>query len=248
MPAITGPKFLTGAEIRDSGTTQDVVGVLGSRAETADGRVFRAMEAAGSALVRGNLLQGPANVANHTNQVVGDNAAVNDMFINVDLGATLLSANQYADGFIVINDAAGEGIAYHVGGHAAAALSATSVRINLTEPVEVALTADTSEYTLHSIWRDVIQNPTTATNMVVGVADLAYAADNFFWGQVLGPVSVLQEASSASTVINGGVVGSDTTAGAVENTANGVTTHQEIGKALVANVDGEHNGLWLSIN
>src|SRR3990167_10189765 len=245
MPSITGPKFLTGSEIRDAGTTQDVVGVLGSRAETADGRVFRAMEVGGVALTRGNLLQGPANEANHINQVVGDAAAVNDMFINVDLGATALTANQYGDGFIVINDAAGEGIAYHVGGHAAASLSATSVRINLTEGVQVALTADTSEYSLHSIWRDVIQNPTTSTNMVVGVADFAYAINDYIWGQVLGVVSVLQEATSANTVIDGGVVGSDTTAGAVENTANGVTTHQEIGKAIVANVDGEHNGIWL---
>lgn len=247
MPAITGPRFLTGSEIRDAMTGQKDFGVLGSRAETLDGRIFRAMEVGAVALVRGNLLQGPANEANHINQVVGDAAAVNDMFISVDLGATALTADQYADGYMVMNDAAGEGICYHVGGHAAAALSATSVRINLTEPVEVALTADTSEYSLHSLWRNVIQSPTTATNVSVGVADFAYAINDYFWGQVFGPVSVLQEASSASTVIGGGVVASDTTAGAVENTANGVTTHQEIGRSLVANVDGEHNGTFLTI-
>ena len=247
MPAFTGPRFLTPSEIRDAVTGAKDFAPLGSRAETFDGRLFRAMEVGAVALTRGNLLQGPANEANHINQVVGDAAAVGDMFINVDLGATAVTANQYGDGYIVMNDAAGEGIAYHVGGHAAAALSATSVRINLTEPVEVALTADTSEYSLHSIWRDVIQNPTTATNICVGVADFAYAINDFFWGQVWGIASVLQEATSASTVINGGVVGSDTTAGAVENTANGVTTHKEIGKAIVANVDGEHNGVFLQI-
>src|SRR3990167_10460107 len=133
MPSITGPKFLTGSEIRDAGTTQDVVGVLGSRAETADGRVFRAMEVGGVALTRGNLLQGPANEANHINQVVGDAAAVNDMFINVDVGNTAALVNAYADGYIVMNDAAGEGIAYHVGGHVAQTGAGTSVRINLTD-------------------------------------------------------------------------------------------------------------------
>jgi len=246
MASITGPRLLTQSEIRDASTVQEHV--LGSRAETLDGRIFRAMEVGpDSALVRGNLLQGPANIANHTNQVVGDSASVGDMFINIDSGNTAALINAYADGFIVINDAAGEGIAYHVGGHAAWSGNATSVRINLTEPVEVALTADTSEYTLHSLWRNVIQSPTTATNVSVGVADFAYAVNEFFWGQVSGPVSVLQEASSASTVIGGGVVASDTTAGAVENTANGVTTHQEIGRALVANVDGEHNGIFLTI-
>ena len=203
MPSITGPKFLTGSETRVAGTTQDVVGVLGSRAETFDGRVYRAMEVGpDAALVRGNLLQGPANFANHINQVVGDAAAVNDMFINIDSGNTAALANRYADGYIVINDAAGEGIAYHVGGHAAWSGNATSVRINLTEGVKVALTADTSEYSLHSIWRNVIQNPTTATNMVVGVADFAYAVNEFFWGQVLGVASVLHEATSQVTLIN----------------------------------------------
>src|SRR3990167_7358004 len=227
MPSITGPKFLTGSEIRDAGTTQDVVGVLGSRAETADGRVFRAMEVGpDSALVRGNLLQGPANFANHINQVVGDAAAVNDMFINIDSGNTAALVNGYADGFIVINDAAGEGIAYHVGGHAAWSGNATSVRINLTEPVEVALTADTSEVSLHSIWRNVIQNPTTATNTAVGVADFAYAINDFFWGQVSGVTSVLQEATAAVSVVGGAYVPSDTTAGAVEITAQAVTALQ----------------------
>ena len=84
--------------------------------------------------------------------------------------------------------------------------------------------------------------------MVIGVADFAYAVNEFFWGQVLGVASVLQEATAQVTVINGGVVGSDTAAGAVENIANAVTTHQEIGKSIVVNVDEEHNGVWLSIN
>src|SRR3990167_1519618 len=169
MPSITGPKFLTGSEIRDAGTTQDVVGVLGSRAETADGRLFRAMEVGpDSALVRGNLLQGPANVADHQNRVIGDAAAVNDMFLTLDSGNTAALVNAYADGYAVIEDAAGEGIAYHVGGHAAWSGNATSVRINLTEPVEVALTADTSEVSLHSIFRNVIQHPTAATHTTVG--------------------------------------------------------------------------------
>src|SRR3990167_5909094 len=117
MPAITGPKFLTGSEIRDASSGQQEV--LGSRAETADGRLFRAMEVGpDAALVRGNLLQGPANVANHQNRVIGDAAAVNDMFITFDSGNTAGTANQYGDGYAVIVDAAGEGIAYHVGGHA----------------------------------------------------------------------------------------------------------------------------------
>ena len=248
MPSITGPVFLTGSEIRTSGTTQDVVGVLGSKAETLDGRVFRAMEVGGVALTKGNLLQGPANVADHQNRVIGDAAAVNDMFITFDSGATAGTANQYGDGYAVIVDAAGEGIAYHVGGHASWLSNATSVRINLTEPVKQALTADTSEVSLHSIWRDVIQNPTSATNTAVGVADVAYAINDYFWGQTRGVASVLQEMSGAASVVGGGFVPSDTTAGAVEITAQGVTALQEIGRALFIGADSEHQAVWLTID
>ena len=247
MPAITGPKFLTGSEIRDASTTQDAVGVLGSRAETADGRLFRAMEVGGSALTKGNLLQGPANVTGHTNRVVGDAAVAGDMFFTFDSASNGAVANLYGDGYAVCNDAAGEGIAYHIGGHAAWSASDTSVRINLTEPLETALTADTSEISLHSIWRNVIQNPTAATNVAVGVADVAYASNDYFWGQVWGVASVLQEMSGAASVIGGVLVPSDTTVGAVEITAQGVTALQEIGRALIVGVDEEHNGVFLTI-
>jgi|SRR3990167_2551393 len=246
MASITGPRFLTGSEIRDATTTQEHV--LGSRAETLDGRVFRAMEVGpDAALVRGNLLQGPANIANHINRVAGDAAAVGDMFLTIDSGNTAALINGYADGYAVVNDSTGAGIAYHIGGHAAWSGNATSVRINLTEPIEVALVADTSEVSLHSIWRNVIQNPVAATNLAVGVADFAYAVDNFFWGQVSGLASVLQEATAAVSVIGGAVVPSDTTAGAVEITAQAVTALQEIGRAAVVSVDGEWNAIWLTI-
>lgn len=246
MPAIVGPLFLTSKEIREESSVQE--GMLGQEAHVIGGRKFRYMEVGATALVKGNLLQGPANVANHINQVIGDAAAVGARSVNVDLGATALTVNQYAGGFLVLNDAAGEGIAHAVAGHAAADSSATSVTIHLHDPIDGALTADTSQYSLHSLWRDVIQNPTTATNIAVGVADVAYTINYYFWGQTWGPASVLQEATGASTVIGGGFVPSDTTAGSVEVTAQGVTAHQEIGRALVANVDGEHNGVFLTIS
>ena len=48
MPSITGPRFLSPAEIRVSTTTQDAV--LGGRVETMDGRIFRYARAGTSVL------------------------------------------------------------------------------------------------------------------------------------------------------------------------------------------------------
>src|SRR3990167_11445966 len=110
MPAITGPRYLTQGEIRDviaTATGQDSP-VLGSRAETLDGRIYRAMEVGATALVKGNLLQGPANVANHISRVVGDAAVAGDRFFTFDSGNTAGTVNQYAGGYAVCNDAAGE--------------------------------------------------------------------------------------------------------------------------------------------
>ena len=248
MPAITGPGFLSPSEIRDSITGEKDFTVLGSRRETFDGRVYRAMEVGAVALVRGNLLQAPANVSGHTNRVIGDAAAINDRFFTFDSATNAAVANQYGGGYAVMNDAAGEGIAYHIGGHAAWTASEASVRINIDEPLETALTADTSEVSLHSIWRNVIQCPTTLTNISVGVADMPYAINDFFWGQVEGICSVLQEMSGAASVIGGAVVPSDTTAGAVEITAQATTALLEVGQALIVGVDLEHNGIYLSVN
>lgn len=206
------------------------------------------MEVGATALVKGNLLQGPANVSGHTNRVVGDAASVGDMFVTFDSATNGASANDYADGFLVVNDAAGEGITYRISGHAAWAATDASVRINLSDPVDEALTADTSEISLHSIWRNVIQNPTAATNIAVGVADVAYAINDYFWGQTRGVASVLQEATAAVSVIGGAYVPSDTTAGAVEITAQAVTALQEIARALIVSVDGEHNGVFLTLD
>lgn len=246
MPAITGPRFLSPMEIRDTSTAQEAP--LGSLVETLDGRAFRYMEVGATALVRGNLLQGPANTSGHTDRVVGDAAAVGDMFVTFDSATNSGTADQYAGGYLVVNDAAGEGICYHIGGHATWTASETSVRINLTEPVEIALTADTSEISLHSLWRNVIQHPTAATNIVVGVSDGVPAINAFFFAQVRGVGSVLQEATAAVSVISGGLVHSDTTAGAVEITAQAITAEQEIGRALIVSVDEEHNGVYLTIN
>lgn len=245
MPAITGPRFLTTGDLRDTMNLE--VPVIGSRVETLDGRMYRAMEVGAVALVKGNLLQGPANVTGHTNRVIGDAAAAGDRVFTFDSASNGATANDYAGGYAVCSDAAGEGIAYHISGHATWAATDASVRINIDDPLETALTADTSEVSLHSIWRNVIQNPTAATNVAVGVADVAYAINDIFWGCVWGVTSVLQEMSGAASVIGGGLVPSDTSAGAVEITAQGVTALQEIGRAMIVGVDEEHNAVFLTI-
>src|SRR5258708_5013007 len=70
---------------------------LGQKIESADGRIFRYALAGGVTLVSGNLLQSPAVVAG--NQTLTPTAfAIGATSISVTMGATSVTANQYAMG------------------------------------------------------------------------------------------------------------------------------------------------------
>lgn len=241
MPGIVG-NYLTHTEIRNTATTLGNT-ILGQRAETMDGRIFRWVGNAGTALVRGNLLQSPAVVANHANRVIGDAAAVGDLSATLDLGATSAAENLYAGGYLVINDEAGEGIVYRISGHDAFDSSETSARVQLSEPIDVALTADTSEGSLISLWNDVIQSPTSATAMICGYADDAYAADVFCWVQVVGIAAVLNDGTPS---VGGNIVRSGSVAGAAATSA--ADTASPVGRAVQTYVNTEHRATYLMLN
>lgn len=216
--------------------------VLGQKMELPNGDVFRYCKAGASNLVVGNVQQAPAPVANHVNQVIGVNASVGDITVTVTLGATAATADQYAGGYLVINDAAGEGHTYPIASHPAHAGSGDLV-VTLREPVRVALTADTSEYTLvANPYNGVIIAPTTETGPAVGVAPIAIPATNYGWLQTRGVCSTLIQGTPGAGI---SVARSDTTAGAVE-ISDGIL--QPVGAMVNTGVSGEHNAVSLSID
>lgn len=237
MPSITGPKFLSPSEIRTSSTVQSFVDVLGNRVETIDGRIFRAARAGTATLVAGNLLQAPAINSKSINCAVSAAAAVNSMTVSITLASSTAAENEFADGFMVVNDVDGEGIAYRIGGHAASV--STALTIQLVEPLKVALTTS-SEVSLINTFRGVIQSvATTLTGSPVGGADMAYAASDYFWLQTGGPGSVL---NGDSAVVNQMLM-AGTTAGSVLIADAG---DPQLGKTMQAHVSGEHRGIyWL---
>lgn len=236
---ITGPRYLSGSEVRTSGTTQDLVGPLGGRVETLDGRIFRAAFSGGSALVAGNLLQAPAINSKSINIAVSAAAAAGATTVSVTLASSTASENEFADGFMVVNDEAGEGIAYRIGGHPASV--STALTLSLSEPLQVALTTS-SEVSLINTFRGAIQSvATTLTGAPIGGADKAYAASNYFWLQTGGAGSVL---NGDSAVVNQMLM-AGTTAGSVLIADAG---DPQVGKAMQAHVSGEHRGIWWLFN
>jgi len=215
---------------------------IGAYDETLDGRGYRFSLAGGTALAPGKLAVAATVDSNATNKTVDAAVAIGAKKVTFTPGGTI-TANKYQDGFLTVNDAAGEGITYFVKGHAAGSSSA-SMTVNLLEPVEVALTASTSEVSL-------TQNPYSAAvisvvdqaDMAVGVPNVSITASYYGWIQTKGVCSVLaDEAITAGVAVTTG----SSVAGSVE--AADAAGEPIIGYALVAAIDTEYREISLCID
>lgn len=216
---------------------------LGEKLVTADGRIFRYCKCgSGAALVAGNFIQSPAQVANHQNLSVAA-AAIGATSITVTLGATAATAQQYAGGQAVVTITPGLGQAINIQGHPAADSAATLV-LTLAEPLRVALTTDTRIDLVPNPYNGVIQNPaTTLTGVCVGVATYIISASEYGWIQRSGPCGALMADTTAVGLAI--VVPSGTAGAAKQDPAD--AANLIVGSMLSTAGTGECNGVMLSL-
>ena len=202
---------------------------VGARVEANDGRVFRYVFATPTALVAGQLQQGPAEKTNHQNRTAPV-AAIGATSLTVDLGATLAQLNEYAGGLMVVTVTPGQGYSYRIKGHPAAASDA-DILVTLEDPLEVALTADSRVDFVHNPYNGVIVNPTTATGPVVGVAVDVIDAGKYGWIQSGGLVGCLANGAitvganvAASAAVAGSVIHAGSLNAVVGYAATGIAT------------------------
>ena len=187
---------------------------LGTILDFDDGRRFRYAEAGATALVAARMNQGEAATANWLNQALTAAGIVGDQTITISSAlSTALAANDLDDGWIWVNDAAGEGNVYKIKSHT----TGTTPVITLADPggLRVALTATTSEVSMiKNLWKDVIIVPAGAgTQRPVGVSLVAWTANYFGWLQTRGPVCMVVDTDD--TIVNGDLAGEPST-GAVD--------------------------------
>ena len=227
-------------DFRDISSTKQMP--LGTRGETSDGRKYRYALAGATTLDPGKLCVDADLVANHTNIVVQTAAAVGATQVKVTLGATAATANQYADGYLTVNDSAGEGITYFINGHAAVA-SAGVITVNLVDPIKVALTT-ASEVTLKSNPYDsIVISIADQADQPVGVPNVTITNAYYGWVQTGGECAVLAD----EAVVKGLALTTGTgTVGAVE--ALDAAGEFQIGVASEALVDTEYRSAYLTID
>lgn len=240
----TGPLSLVANGAFQTSTDASLDTLVGTRWDLSDGREVMLVSAGGTALDAGKLMQDAAVVPNHQNiavtayQAYSANGNV-PAKVTVTLGATAATANQYAGGFVVVNDANGEGQTLRIASHPAADASASLV-ITLEEGATTALTTSSEVCLCTPHGKDIIINPTTSTGAVAGVTLYPIAADAYGYVVTKGLVSCLaQGAIGAGLGISLGSV-----AGAV---AVAAATTARLGYAAQAGVDTEYRAVFMNV-
>lgn len=248
-----------GAPMAYASTSTDtsLATLTGAKFDTQDGRTFALIQNGGTALVSGNMVQGPVQVgANHSN-LATSTAAIGATAVTVTMGGTLTTANQYQGGYVTFNAGTGIGQTLQIQSHPAGTSSGTVV-LTLADAIKVAtLSSDTkSTLTLPQYGAangtDVrtsgcVVCPTVATGPVIGATVSPIAASTstvpqYGFIQTAGIIGVLND---ATTAIGLDVMPSTNTAGAVMTYV--VATRSRVGTSTVAGVTTEVRPITLQL-
>lgn len=215
---------------------------LGTVVETKHGRAYRWCMVGPVALVAGNVNQStpviPLHLANTPPAVpVGATS-----FLYTP-GATAAPANNYAEGYLQVDTAPGNGYTYSVIGHQAITAS-TPFLLNLSaaDPIQVALTPTSRVGLIANTFQNVIQMPVVATGTMAGVSTYVISANQNGWLQTWGPCSVLM---SDTTAVGLSVGAPAATAGACVAYAAATTT--SLGQMMQTAVATKNNFVFLHI-
>lgn len=222
----------------------------GERFDSADGREFVLVQNSTVALSAGKMVQSPAVIANHQDLAVTAFTAASSStglpaYVTVTLGATAVTVNQYAGGYLLVNSSTGAGQTLKIASHAAANASASLV-VYLEDAPLTALTTSSKVCLSLNPYTNVIVNPATPTGKVIGAALYAIAASTsstnvFGLVQTKGPIAVLND---GALTIGSAISPSNVVAGAVEN---GVIAQGFVGTAIQTGVDTEYRMVTLDL-
>ena len=234
---------------------------LGTLMVLPDGRKFRHAQASAVALVAGDLYQGntmaviagtaDANII--ANLAVAASAAIGAQSVSVTMaGTAAVSKDLLADGFLLVATSSGQGHVYKIKGNTAAGSTlATTITLEPTDPLMVALAAASTKVGIRAnAFKSVILTTadTVGAGAIVGVAPVAVAASRYCWIQRSGEAPVLSDA----TLIEGiPVTASSAVAGAVMPGIATTTVHykqrQIVGFAMAVAASASYSVAYLTL-
>ena len=178
--------------------TSDQRHKLGTRMSFADGRAYRYALVAGSEIAAGRLVQAPAtDAADDMDLAWASGGAVGGTTITTGTSLTV-TKDQYKEGWLYVNDDAGEGCIYPIKSNTAVTSAAgCEFTIDEEDGFSIALTSTSSLFgVVYNIYDGVIVQPTTITNAAVGVSPTTMTANYYGWLQTWGPCALLDQGAT----------------------------------------------------
>ena len=224
---------------------------LGTRMVLPDGRVYRYAKNAALAQSLGRLCQEAVVVSGHGSDLaVASAAAIGATAVTLTNATTAITANEYAEGYLFVNDVDGEGQLCSIKSHPAESTGNGSIVMTLEpdDALTIALTTNSQCGLRYNAFKNVVVNPTTPTGIPVGVTPIAVTADYYFWLQTWGPAAVLTN----GTLIRGLAVSPGaTTPGSVDvyplNSVDGSGQTPVVGWVMTVAATTEFSLVYLTI-
>lgn len=232
-------------------TSRDTFGNirLGTRMMLPDSRVYRFGFSQG-ACPAGQLCMQSIGVANHDMDLVVPTAvAIGARSFDVTLGATSSPVDEYEDGYVYVNDGAGEGIVYAIVAPllAVASAGAFTCRLQGGESVVEALTTASLCGLMKNPYKDIEVNDVDDLDGVpIGVPSIDVADNAYGWWQTWGPAAVLSGATVP--VLGQAVIGAGTDGALAVHTATGSALFNVGVSMLIAPVDTDYGMTFLTIS
>ena len=191
---------------------------------------------AAAAVTAGKCVTHAASIAHHFDLTPTAGVAAGETAISVETAGTDITLNQYANGYLYVNDAAGEGQMLRIKSNPAHDHSSDpSIVITCYDDLATAITTS-SRITLIPDPRSAqIVQAATTTGATLGVTVVDMAASAYGWFSVSGPATVL----TSGTLVVGNHAVPLGAAGAVGPAAGDVI--QVIGTVMIVNVTTDYS-------
>ena len=207
-------------------------------------RVFRYGLAGGVALTAGKLVQTAVGTkADHQDLAPTAAVAAGEYEISIETAGTDLTANQYKDGYLYVNDGAGEGQCMKIASNPAHDHSSDpSVVITTYDALATAVATSSKVSLIADPWSAVLVAPAAETGAAMGVPVVDMAASAYGWFQTYGPAAVL---TVGTIVLGHNVVRSATVAGGVAPATSDIL--DIVGTCMLVDVTTDYSLIKLNI-
>jgi hypothetical protein len=204
--------------------------VLGTIRNLAVGRQIVYAKVGAAAISASTLCQAKAGVAGFGIMPAGASASIGAKKVNL-VNTAAMTADQFQDGFLVVQCGTGSGYSYMVDYHLSAAVTDLSVNIALKDGLEVALTTASICSLVENKFAAIIKLPAGgATGPLVGVGLCTGSVNSYVWLGKKGPFLCINN-SSAITV--GAQLCAGSAAGTVDMILSAaLTVNPVVGRAM----------------